>query len=767
MATNNDSLSENRCCLISFFESIWLAIIWPILCLSLGTALGSLIGAFVTLIIFLFTAIRTPMHIFKMLYVTAKTDECFRGHLGGIMRMAVFLCVPILPLVFLVCVTLFCATIGTLYYIGKATKVVYKNEYRKTLKQVESNARLKPDSHMGEYIKGCQQFMETDELSHSYIYSLKGVIAMIPGLLLASIVFIPYSLTILLITLYRLPINFFKTMKIALFTVVLDFDLRLVVLLTLPIIHILFPIVTFICAMFGSFFWAWFIISENIFEGGNPCKSMANLKKSLNDYHKAHEEFVTVHCEQYDHPSGIPDGWDGTSYGIAIERILRWQVYFLICCMLIVLELPICLVFVTIVSIVKYIPSCFYVWGEYASEYCCDQNQVALWPFHLLGFLCLPAGILLCHVALIVLAVFRVPIQISWTFLDHKDHKWLGDAWLTQFEIIRDHDKMTGDGFFNGYLLFDEERSVIFLPSTEPSRLQRGATRTRHPDPLQVSESIRPSFWDRFALQCTHTTSVLLDGGWITKDQVANMDPSAIQSIPAVAILTVLMDSVKQEEGLGKDDLRWTVDGTICRERPRADDAIAQRLWPMVTEIKRLLHSQRQQEEFLAQPNLDVLAAILCANMQIETQKIKETLGGAKSCHEQLNKRLQTKITALVLAVLRVKPFQQRMNRIFTQEYNVGDPESPSYFNPVLSHGSDPVGVGESGPAVASSSADGICHGIALSDPAEEESPSDSHQVEVDRGDENDHEAASEASCPPKDYESIRSCTSTEHEKDG
>ena len=353
-------------CIAAPFRIVWL-LLWPILSILLGTIAGTLLSAVATLAVFLITLVRTPMHIFKMLHVTATTKECFAGGMCMplVMRLAVFLCVPVVHLLFLGLITAFSATIGTMYYIGKSTKVFYKHEYRESLSNIASNARLEEDSWFGEYVQGCQDYMEDDAACKDVIWLIKGLLATIPGMAISAVVFIPYAIAFAAITLYRLPINVYKTMKIALFTVVLKWDLRLVVLLSLPLIHTMFPLVAFLGALVGSFVWTWCQATENIGIGDRPFRKLGKLKDSLRDYLEIHKEFVSKQCDRYDHPSGIPYGWDGMAYGLEIERILKWQRDFLICCVLILIETPVCLAGPLILSTIKYVPTCFYCWNSY------------------------------------------------------------------------------------------------------------------------------------------------------------------------------------------------------------------------------------------------------------------------------------------------------------------------------------------------------------------------------------------------------------------
>ena len=64
---------------------------------------GLAIGGVTALLVFAITLVRTTMHMAKMMYVTATTNVCFnRQYLDSLLRVAVFLLVPIPHLLWLV-----------------------------------------------------------------------------------------------------------------------------------------------------------------------------------------------------------------------------------------------------------------------------------------------------------------------------------------------------------------------------------------------------------------------------------------------------------------------------------------------------------------------------------------------------------------------------------------------------------------------------------------------------------------------------------------
>lgn len=451
------------------------------------------------------------------------------------------------------------------------------------------------------------------------------------------------------------------------FTVILKWDLRLVVLGMLPIIHTLFPLVALLVALFGSFFWTWCHVSTNIFEGSNPGRDLYKLKKMLSQYHMQHKDFVEVRCQPFDHPSGIPYGWDGTIYGIEIEKVLRWQRDFVICCFLIILEIPVCLVCTSMISAVKYIPCCIRAWKDYLQEHCNNSSCVAvlgLWPFHVLAILLVPVVVLLVMVILVMSSIALVVFGTPMTYFDYKGGIY--DAFMVQFDAIHNHDNVVGE--YCGW---------ITLSDRDWHRYGSRGSNGRTPEQSVRDEHFRESselYWDRFRSQCISTTAELLQKGWISPQDVQELEPAIIQSIPAVAILSILVDSM-QDKTLKDGDIKWAIDGSVCKKVDRnLEDAITACLWPMVREIQKLLLTKKKK--LLVEDNIEVLRAMLCANNENESEDLKRVIQGAGEEMLAVNNLVRTNINRLVLAILRVKPYQKRMDSIFSFNYlDSGDDE--------------------------------------------------------------------------------------------
>lgn len=646
-------------CLRAVLECLYL-ISWPIVSVVLGIFFGSIVGAAISVIIFTLTLVRTPMHVYKMMRVTATTDECFKGHLGTIMRISVFFLVPIPHLVFLLAITAFAATVGVLHYVGKASQVLYNHEYKKAFKQVESNARLEPKSYLGKYVKKCQEYMADDTKSYDVIFFLKGCCAMVPGFFLGSIPFIPFTLLIVLVTLVRLPINVYKTLKVTLFTVLLKWDLRILALVTLPVVHTLFPVIVFIITLAASFWHFTFRTWKNIYKGKSPFHKW-DFRKGVDEYYKCHQKFVGEVLNDYDHPTGIPNGWQGDTYGIPVVRILRWQRDFLLCCIFTVYGICVSLCGTIVLSVCKFVPSVFYMWQEITKEYL-DQSAVKImgtWPFYLAGMCLLPVGMVLFFAGLVV-ASFFMALRVPWEYIEYGYRAALHEP----FMILKDLDKWSkwcsGDW-------------CLFVCLSDESDSHAGYVREDSNQSETASEARQRTvaFWVRFVSQSIKTTSELVKSNWVALDDVQSLDPSVVQSIPGVTVLTILADSAKEND-LDKEDIKWNVDGTVCKRKDRpVNDGIVSHLWPLAFEVKKMLLAN--DGELAEAENVKVIAAMICSNSEEDTDDLREFLTQAKAKCDQnyaRNNLVRTKINEIVLRMCRTKPYQDRMGSIFSFDYD-------------------------------------------------------------------------------------------------
>jgi hypothetical protein len=646
----------------------------------------TLVSIVMTLPVFVITLVRTPMHIAKTMYVTATTQVCFKTcrYFDPFLRVAVFLLVPIPHILWLGGVTFFSLTIGTLYYIYK--KIFLEDHI----------------SFLEDYIEGCRYFMENDHASFPIIYALKGICALIPGAPLGALPFIPFSIGVALITIYRLPVNFYKSMKIAIFTVVLKWDLKLAAFFMLPFAHAIFPLVMVVTALIGSFFYFVYATTRSIARGRSPFEKWHKLETGLRDYYRAHQEFVGKNfCDRYDHPTGIPSGWQGESYGIPIQKILKWQWDFLVSCFLLLIGFPICLSGSTVIFGVKLIPGTV-SWSRLLCIHVTEKSTAEIlgcWAFYLVGFFFIPVGALLAVIIAVIVGTF-----MSFTIPGIYLQEGYAAGCYAPFQLLYEID---GWDFFD----LDGFRVLVCLPEDAYEERRRQNRRNNHAyeerrrpnrrnnpsrynqNDYEARRKFNEAYWDRFASQCIRSTSYLLAKNWISLEDVQCMEPSAIQAIPAVAILDILVDTIQDDADTEKGDILWKIDGTLCKSKDRPPlERVAAFFWPKVMEAKRLLSSKKVNKKAILSEtlNANILTAMICSNTDERTDSLEafvkaQKIGEDGQPNAAANKHIRAKLVELSLAILRVKPFQDRMTSIFEPFQGDSKIEKMTHINVVES----------------------------------------------------------------------------------
>eukprot|EP00339_Tiarina_fusa_P026013 CAMPEP_0117004680 /NCGR_PEP_ID=MMETSP0472-20121206/5559_1 /TAXON_ID=693140 ORGANISM="Tiarina fusus, Strain LIS" /NCGR_SAMPLE_ID=MMETSP0472 /ASSEMBLY_ACC=CAM_ASM_000603 /LENGTH=600 /DNA_ID=CAMNT_0004705689 /DNA_START=219 /DNA_END=2021 /DNA_ORIENTATION=- len=554
---------------------------------------------------------------------------------------------------------------GTLYYISKATKMFFLHQYKKNFSKVQSNVKLDKDSNLGSYITGCQEFMKDDTQSYPTIYALKGICALVPGVPLGILPFIPFSIGVALITIYRLPVNFYKTMKIAMFTVVLKWDLKLAAFFMLPFAHIVFPLVVVVTALIGSFFYFVFATTTSIAMGKSPFEKWDKFKTGLEEYYRAHQEFVGKHFgDRYDHPTGIPSGWQGESYGIPIQKILKWQWDFLVCCFLLLIGFPICLSGAAVIFGVKLIPGVV-SWSMLLCKHIARKSTTEIlgcWAFYLVGFFLVPVGALLA-----VIIATAIGSLTSFTIPGIYLAEGYAAGFYAPFHLLYE---MDGWNFFD----LDDFRVLVCLPDEgdEEERRQNrrnNASDNNRTNTYEARRKFSEAYWDRFASQCIRSTS---------ESPRQGLDFPRGCAVHGTVRHASRKDTV-QDVDTEKDDILWKIDGTLCKGKNRPPlENVAAFFLPKVMEAKRLLSKKTDKRAVLSETsNANILAAMICSNTDETTDGLKafinaQKIGEKGQPNETANRHIRAKLVELSLAILRVKPFQDRMISIFEYSYTSG-----------------------------------------------------------------------------------------------
>ena len=690
----------------SFCELLYLCF-WPPISVILGILLGGGFAPIFTFLIFFVTIIRLPLNLYKTLEVAITTKTIFATDLypthpenyqennnaqnvndrksytlqkihnnftgpflNLIVRILSIILIPLPHFLFIIVITVIAATAGTLYYIGQATKVVYKHEYLKTAKKVGENVKMEPKSYLGKYWKAQCKFFKEDKGSEKILYGLKTIWSFVFGFVFGLPACIPFSLGILLITLVRLPMNFFITMKIAFTTVLLKWDLKLLVLLNLPIVHILFPVIAFTVAVIGYLFIDIGKNTVNIYKGKSPFENLKNITKFWKKYWLFHQEFIGEKCVQYLHPTGIPYGWRGDIYGVPFKKILKFQWK---CILFIIMSIYAILISSTLslmTVILKWIPMWFFaVLIEYTKEYF-DADivwKLMVWPFWLAGYpfftALLPVVLICCAVGGTFYAL-RCPIA---AVLSKKGFK---EALGIPFDAVSEVDDWTKwkfAGNFRLYSCFDD----MFSTSIRTNNLERQPSLDRN-QPGQSKKSdheIVQMYWDIFIQRCIKETATLIKNDWLDQENVECVDAACVQAIPAYTIYSILQDSILDSSCDKDQGILWSKENAVkcdSKTRPKRDN-IANLLWPKIASLKKFLLDHKSD----LMENSDKISALLCSIDEEDSEPIRKLVENIDQDqnYAKIN-RVRTQVNDLVICISRMHDWKQKSMAVFTHDYD-------------------------------------------------------------------------------------------------
>jgi len=482
-----------------------------------------------------------------------------------------------------------------------------------------------------------------------WFYELpKSILSCIVGILVGIWPVIPFTLAIVAITLIRFPINVYKTFKVAITSVVLRLNLRIMILLILPFAHILFPLIVLIVGLLGALgFFVGYTIAC-VFEGDHWFKPWKHFPEGIEEYWKAHVDFVEKTANKYDHHTGIPLNWDGTIYGFPfgpMKVILGF--------ILTIYGMIVCGFGTFLILTIKYIPmNCYGIYHYFKGYF--EQGWVkvvTLSPFYLIGFCFLAILSPVLYVLAILIGIFA---GLSCPYMGIK-HDNLMYGFIESFNILKEVDEGTKE--LTGVC------QIELLSFYDKVRFE---SNTRGSAVMIETKEVKPDFyWDLFTSRCIKETSALIQKKWILKDDVAAVDPSIVMSVPAVAALAILVDSVKSENE-DKEAIVWG-DEIVCTSstRPKRDNII-NLLWPRIIEIKKRL---KKKPGLVEDANVQIITAKICSNQDVQTEQLDQFLEGNEDNNSKENNDIRNKLIDLSLSLSRVGPMTGRLNKIVSHNY--------------------------------------------------------------------------------------------------
>ena len=209
------------------------------------------------------------------------------------------------------------------------------------------------------------------------------------------------------------------------------------------------------------------------------------------------------------------------------------------------------------------------------------------------------------------------------------------------------------------YLLLDLDRFTYsygwnFLVLRSPGEPRQVTLPARpHPPPPAQSSSL---YWDIFLSTCQTQGRMALAAGWLQQDDVAAAMPSALTSIPALALLEILAISV--DRGQGQQVIYWgrEEDAAVCYEHSDMDD-VAELFWPQLMKIKTEMEGiTTREKEYMLVKVCDVHQI---TSPGLERRKEEMPPGRVVKLH-----RVCGQVNSLVLSLLRLRAMRSRLRII-------------------------------------------------------------------------------------------------------
>lgn len=157
--------------------------------------------------------------------------------------------------------------------------------------------------------------MEAYKNDNCCIFTLKGILSLILGIPLGIVLGIITAIGLIAITFLRYPLNFYKTYKVIIINELLGRRLKFLILLSLTIIQLGYPIIAVIAAVPISIVVLCLLFVKHIFEW-ELYEFVTIWKKIPSQYWKEHVEFYDITLEKYNHPTRVPVNWNGVLYDI-------------------------------------------------------------------------------------------------------------------------------------------------------------------------------------------------------------------------------------------------------------------------------------------------------------------------------------------------------------------------------------------------------------------------------------------------------------------
>jgi len=402
-------------------------------------------------------------------------------------------------------------------------------------------------------------------------------IGLVKGLILGSLNAIAVTCAFTLILCLFFPWNFFLAAKVLWTTAYLGPNVRLLLLLFLPLIGVIVGVATPIGAFLCAFFYSVFAIAATVVSNTGDCTTIDVFTHTWKDGVWEFYEYELRAGEDAANMCNIPMGWQGQVYEIPLVKAIIGAGIVVFGTLFGVLLIP-CL------TVLKIPTGYFWANKFYIKEaFKKLSSAYKAWIFILIIVLgwCLMNALALPAIFLIGAPLYSLTIGMQSALVALKLHV-ISEGFRETFRLIRIYDQRST---FLLVLNQPQTGSSEELPSLIPRMRERVSL--AHDTP-EAKGGIQDSFEAIFAAyvrQAHADTTVALNSSWIKAAHVQDLEPYLMVGIPALALFSVLVRSAASAPGRRELVCERPLTSVVT-EASKPNHGIVKQFWPKLMQAK-------------------------------------------------------------------------------------------------------------------------------------------------------------------------------------
>jgi len=167
------------------------------------------------------------------------------------------------------------------------------------------------------------------------------------------------------------------------------------------------------------------------------------------------------------------------------------------------------------------------------------------------------------------------------------------------------------------------------------------------------------NYWQLFEDRCKVESRRLQQKKWISSDDVISVSSTVTIAIPAVTIVSILLDTVKRSKM--RDMLIYWNEDSICYKKPHGDN-VANLFLPQLLMIKESMFKLGDDID----AKTDWIKASLCDGEDDKSDELKAALENKSEDDHALCVKIRSSVENLVLSLHRVEEMKRRFPEILS-----------------------------------------------------------------------------------------------------